>query len=233
MKKYVLILTAIISTSNLFGQITEPELQSFVNDNKKKVENQIKHIREVYARFQNEKKSYTTYLLLSSLNNREENYLVDKSKISIKNIIGTEVYDDWIEIIKINADTFCASLDYSEYYIYNPSNPIVVISTVQGDYPEGFTGEIVDYYFFNNSLLFVYINREEDYYGYFDRYLIREERYYYLNNRPIRCLEKEINNRDDDINSTQNKPMDLSTGIEYYEKGLKLLNKMKIAKIYR
>jgi len=54
-----------------------------------------------------------------------------------------------------------------------------------------------------------------------------------LDDRPIRCLEKEIDSRDDDIASTPNKSIELRTGIEYYEEGMKLLKKMKGVKIYK
>lgn len=237
MKKYVLILTVITLASNLFGQLTESELQLFVSENKKNVENQVKRIREVFSLFQKEKVSYSKYELMSLFSNREKNYLVDVNKISINNLIGSDAQNDWIEILTVETDTFCCSLDYYEYYNYNPSNHIVVINTSQGDYPEGFIHEDVDYYFSNDSLLFVYVKKEENYFPAWDKHFIREERYYYLNNRPIRCLEKEVNKEPcgeiADINSVPNKSMDLITGIEYYEKGIELLNKMKETKRYK
>lgn len=239
MKKTIIILSVLVLNSLiptvLFAQITESELQLFVNENKDAVENQIQHIRDVYSKFpefQYIEYGYSRYLLVNFLSNREENYLIDMNKYEL-DVIDSETQTDWISIMLLGTDTICCELDYFEYYMYNPSNPIVVINTFQGDYPEGFSTTDVEYYFFNDSLLFVFLNKEEDYFPLMaNSYRFREERYYYLNDIPIRCLEKEIVNRDDNISSIPNTSMELSAGIEYYEKGMKLLKKMKSAKIY-
>ena len=225
--KRVSFFVTIFISLNTFGQINDSKLQLFVNENKSEVETQIKHIKKIICDFQQNRDLYPNFLSVNSLSNRENNYLVDVSKI---NIIGYETQLDWINIMALDKDTFCCSLDYFEYYWINPSSRTAVIKSVQGDYPDGFLSEEINYYFSNDSLLFVFVKREE-FPPMRDNYFISENRFYYSNNKPIRCLKKESNDGVSEISSLPNEFIELNSGIEYFETGVELLNKFKRVKI--
>jgi len=211
----------VLNFIKLAGQENQDSLTLFVNENTEIINEQIKHIRDIFYGFNENESKYIRKLLVFSLRDRNEMFLVSPKNLKL---IGSEAQSDWINIYTYNSDTFCCELDYFEYYFTNLNNEFHKITCIQGDYPDGFFSESTDYYFDNNRLVFAF-SKSESFPPYVSEYKSSEERYYFLNDKPIRCLRK--------INNGENVNIELSNGIPILQKGNELIVKTKKFKILK
>ena len=219
----------ITGTHKLIAQNTADTLQQYVMNNKQKVKNQIEHIRNLYNEFNNNPSTYTERILVNPLKKRETNLLIDYKKLTA---IGSEASRDWIKIYTYKKDTFCTSLDYFESYYFDANDNLVKIRCDQGDYPDDFHTSLTEYYFDNNKLIFVYYNETSNP-TMTPRSIVNEGRYYYLDNRPIRCLARNNADINKEIGVIENKEIKLAEGFSSTEKAKELLDKLRTMRVIK
>jgi len=219
----------ITGIQKLVAQNGADTLQQYVINNRQKVKNQIEHIRNVYNDFNSNKSAYTELTLINPLKERNQNLLISYKKLIH---IRSETSRDWIKIYTFKKDTFCTSLDYFESYYFDANDNLVKISCDQGDYPDDFHTSLTDYYFDNNKLIFVYYSEISNPPA-TPKIIVNEKRYYYLDNRPIRCLGRSNAEVNKEIGDIENKEIKLTEGFSHIEKAKELLEKLKTMRIIK
>lgn len=231
MKKIFFGLILIISIQDVFGQGVVDTLDQFVINNKQIINNQIEHIRKIYYNFNENKNTYKKKILVNPLNNREINLLIDPKKLEY---LSSEASSDWITIYKYKNDTVCSSLDYFEYYYFDEKDNIIKITCDQGDYPDGYNYSFTDYYFENNKLVFVFYKETfNPPIGDDSKPIIIEERHYYFDNRPIKCLAKSNKETNKEIEKIENTTISLKEGFPYLKNAEVLIDKLRTTRIIK
>jgi hypothetical protein len=229
MFRILLLYIAIINSSIVISQNSEDTLDVFVANNKQIVKNQIALIKKIFYSFQDNQSQYRKKILVCKLHKRDSYFLIDLDKMK-------ELYPnpekEWIQIYIYKKDSFCRDLDYSEIYYFDANNRLIKITCDQGDYPDGFNMSFTDYYYDNNKLIFAFSQSTfTPPMGFDMQSKVSEERYYFLNNRPIRCLAKSDEGTRTDIDKIENKETKLSAGLYVLKEGNGLIKKLKTIKI--
>lgn len=166
-------------------------MQAFVDQSPGQVAQQITFIRQHYAQITARKNQLDCYERFQKIGTGTgTGTFVTVPKDSAQHLYGQEPFN--APVYFYMGDSLYGSLP--RVLFYQNGNDIELIEEYTYDTTEGSYSESTEYYFLKEQLLFVFHHYESiDFWTKHDEGLekqARQYRYYFLENRPLRCLKK-------------------------------------------
>ncbi|MBK6265091.1 hypothetical protein JKA74_08580 [Marivirga sp. S37H4] len=224
----VRIFLILISLISFEGYCQELSLNYYVSQNEKEVDGQIQFIRSKYSYITSQKENldlYYKFFIKNISRNEYSSYPENNPQIiaplkSLKSILiessGPEGYEELI----YKTDTLFHYPEAPTKFYFENGN----LRLIEYEYSYDFDYEKIEYYFWDDKLIFAFVESWRQAHPSIGNIkTLKQERFYFRNESPIRAIIKEYQGEDDVSKGILSQPhIDLNL-----TEGLKIIDKAK------